>query len=213
MANAMYGKAGMVVVALMLGAAGAVAQGGGQSPTTAPGGTNTTTPSNSSNSGLAGSGALTGVPGGGASMQDKDFLKEASQGGMFEIQAGKLAAQKGNGEDVKQFGQMMVDDHTKMNEQMIPVLAEAGVKPATSANSKDKKELARLQGLSGDAFDKEYVTAMVNDHKEDKKAFQSEAANGQLPSEKNAATQGVSVIDMHLQKIEQVAQAHNLTQN
>ena len=213
MTNAMCGKAGIVVAALVLGAAGAVAQGGGRSPTTAPGGTNTTTPSNSSNSGLAGSGALTGVPGGGASMQDKDFLKEASQGGMFEIQAGKLAAQKGNGEDVKQFGQMMVDDHTKMNEQMMPVLVEAGVKPPTSLPGKEKKELAKLQGLNGDAFDKEYVTAMVKDHEEDKKAFQTEATGGQLPTEKSAAMQGVGTINGHLEKIKQIAQAHNVTQS
>ncbi len=212
MANAMYGKAGVVAVALVLGAAIAPAQagaGGGSqsSPTTAPGGTNST------NGGLASGGALTNAPGSGASVQDKDFLKGASQGGMFEIQAGKLAAQKGNSEDVKQFGQMMVTDHTKLNEQMTPVLTEAGVKPATSLPGKEKKELAKLQGLSGDAFDKEYITAMVKDHEEDKKAFQSEAANGQLPSEKSAAMQGEGMIDTHLEKIKQVAQAHNVTQS
>ncbi len=211
MANAMYGKAGVVAVALMLGAASAQAQagaGGGSqsSPTTAPGGTNST-------SGLADSGALTNAPGSGASVKDKDFLREAGQGGMFEIQAGKLAAQKGNSEDVKQFGQMMVTDHTKLNEQMSPVLVEAGVKPPTSLPGKEKKELAKLQGLSGDAFDKEYITAMLKDHEEDKKDFQTEATGGQLPSEKSAAMQGEGMIDMHLEKIKQIAQAHNVTQS
>jgi len=211
MANAIYGKAGVVAVALILGATGALAQGGtsgGQSsPTTGSSG------SSSTDAGQANGGALTNATGSGASVQDKTFLRESSQGGVFEIQAGKLAAQKGSAEDVKQFGQMMVTDHTTLNKQMMPVMVEAGVKPPTGLPGKDKKELAKLQGLSGDAFDKEYITAMLKDHEEDKQEFHMEATSGQLPSEKSAAMQGEGVIDMHLEKIKQVAQAHNVTQS
>ena len=145
------------------------------------------------------------------SMRDKDFFKEAGQGGNFEIQAGQLAAQKGNSEDVKQFGQMMVDDHTKLNQQMTPIAAQLAMKPPTGVSSKDKKELKKLQGLSGDDFDKEYIAMMVKDHTADQKAFKDEADNGQLPEEKSAATQGGSVVSQHLDKIKQIAQAHNVS--
>lgn len=196
-------------IAALLATGTAMAQAGGM------GGAQQTQPAGASQPGAMNSttapGAMTGMPTDQASMQDKDFLREAGQGGMFEIQAGQLASQKGNSADVKQFGQMMVTDHTQLNEQMQPVFSAAGVKPPSGLNGKDKKELAKLQGLSGDAFDQEYVACMLKDHKADKKAFQSEAANGQLAAEKAAATQGEAVIDKHLQAITQIAQAHNIS--
>ncbi len=148
---------------------------------------------------------------GSSSLQDKDFLKEAGQGGNFEVQAGQLAMQKSSSDDVKQFGQMMVTDHTKLNDQMKPIAVQAGVKPATGLSGKDKKEMKMLSGLSGDAFDKEYIQTMMKDHVADQKAFKTEATNGQIPAVKDAATQGGTVIDSHLEKIKGIAQAHNVS--
>ena len=148
---------------------------------------------------------------GASSMQDKDFLKEAGQGGNFEVQAGQLATQKGNSEDVKQFGQMMVTDHTKLNDQMKPIAVQAGVKPPTGISGKDKKELKMLSSLNGEAFDKAYIQTMLKDHMADQKAFKTEATNGQIPAVKDAATQGGTVIDTHLAKIKEIAQAHNVS--
>ena len=216
MATRMCSRPAMVGFVLVLGAGVALGQspgggGGGSSQsgqqsqsqaqpgTNSPGVANPNDPTN----------PLAAANGQG-SLRDKDFLKEAGQGGNFEIQAGRLAAQKGNSEDVKQFGQMMVDDHTKLNQQMAPVAAQLAVKPPTGISGKDKKELKKLQGLSGDEFDKEYIAEMVKDHTADQKAFKEEAQNGQLPEEKSAATQGGSVVTQHLDKIKQIAQAHNV---
>ena len=148
---------------------------------------------------------------GAASMQDKDFLKKAGRGGNFEVKAGQLAMTNSSSEDVKQFGQMMVTDHTKLNEEMKPVATQAGVNPPMGMSKKDKMEYKKLQGLNGDAFDKEYISLMLKDHMKDQKAFQNEASNGKLPAEKEAATKGGEVIDMHLQKIKEIAQAHNVS--
>jgi putative membrane protein len=145
------------------------------------------------------------------SMQDKKFAKEALAGGMAEVQLGQLAEQKGNSEDVKQFGQRMVEDHTKLDDQMKPIAAQLGVQPPTQLMPKDQALLTKLQGLSGDEFDKVYIRAMLKDHKKDNKAFEQEATMGQNADEKQAAMQGDQVIKEHLQLAENLAKAHNVT--
>lgn len=70
--------------------------------------------------------------------------------------------------------------------------------------------MAKLEGLSGQQFDEEYIKAMVKDHRQNLKEFKGEAQMAQDPSVKQAAEQGASVISQHLQMIEQIAQNHNV---
>ena len=58
---------------------------------------------------------------------DRMFVKKALQGGMAEVQLGQLTLQKSNNDQVKQFAQHMIDDHTKLNDQMKPVAQQVGV--------------------------------------------------------------------------------------
>lgn len=143
-------------------------------------------------------------------MDDKAFVKEALQGGMAEVQLGQLAAQKASSDDVKQFAQKMVDDHTKLGDQMKAVAQQIGVNPPKDLSKKDKQLLAKLQGLSGEEFDKAYIAAMVKDHKKDESAFKSEAQMAQIPAVKQAAAQGAPVIASHLEMIQQIAQTHSV---
>lgn len=144
-------------------------------------------------------------------MQEKAFVREAMEGGMAEVQLGQLAAQKASSDDVKQFGQKMVDDHTRLNEEMQPVAQQLGVTPPTKLSKKDEKTMATLQNLSGAQFDNEYIKCMLKDHKKDAAEFKEEAQQAQNPAVKQAAQQGSQVIDQHLQMIEQIAQSHNVT--
>ncbi len=149
---------------------------------------------------------------GGASPADKKFLMDAAQGGNFEIQAAQLALQKSSSDDVKKFAQMMIDDHTKLNEQMKPVASEAGVTPPTDLSKKDQKLLAQLKTTSGNTFDKRYIQVMLGDHQKDLKEFKAEASTGQLASEKSAAEQGTPIIQSHLDAAKAMAKAHNVSQ-
>ena len=143
-------------------------------------------------------------------MDDHAFVREALQGGMAQVQLGQLAAQKSSSADVKQFAQKMVDDHTKLGDEMTTVAQQIGVKPPKGLSKKDKQLLAKLQELSGQQFDDAYIAAMVKDHKKDESAFKSEAELAQIPAVKQAAAQGATVIAGHLQMIQQIAQAHNV---
>lgn len=150
-------------------------------------------------------------PNGPAMMMDKAFVRKALEGGMVEVQLGQLAAQKSSNPDVKQFGQKMVDDHTKLGEEMKQVAQQMNVKPPESLPSKDKSKIAKLSALSGDAFDKAYIQNMVKDHKQDEKEFKQEAMNTSNPALKDVVSQGEQVISQHLQMIEQIAQKNNVS--
>jgi len=141
---------------------------------------------------------------------DQAFVRKALEGGAVEVQLGQLAQQKSQSEDVKQFGQKMVEDHTQLAEQMKPIAQQLGVKEPKGPSKKDKQLIAKLEGLSGPQFDEAYIQAMVKDHKEDLKEFKDEAQAAQNQNVKQAAQQGAGVISQHLQLIQQIAQSHNV---
>jgi putative membrane protein len=138
---------------------------------------------------------------------DKKFVQGALQGGMAEVALGKLALEKSSNEDVKKFAQRMVDDHTKLGEDMKPVAEQLGVAMPTDLSRKDKALEAKLQGLSGAQFDKAYVKAMVKDHQKDLQEFQHEAQSAVTPAVKEAAQKGAPIIQSHLEEIQQIAKS------
>jgi len=143
-------------------------------------------------------------------MADQAFVRKALEGGAAEVQLGQLAQQKSQSDDVKQFGQKMVEDHTQLGDQMKPVAQQLGVKEPKGLSKKDKELVAKLERLSGQQFDEAYIQAMVKDHKQDLKEFKDEAQAAQNPNVKQVAQQGAGVISQHLQMIQQIAQNHNV---
>ena len=134
---------------------------------------------------------------------DKKFVEEAAQGGMAEVQFGQLAAQKAQTSEVKQFGQKMVDDHAKANDQLKQVAASKGITLPTDLKSSDKREYDKLSKLNGDNFDREYMKTMVSDHKKDVKEFQKEAKSAKDADVKGFASQTLPTLQQHLQLAEQ----------
>jgi putative membrane protein len=145
-----------------------------------------------------------------ASPMDKMFVAKAMQGGMAEVQLGQLTLQKSSDEQVKQFAQKMIDDHSKMIDQMKPVAQQLGVSVPNKVSKKDTKTMAKLEGLSGSAYDQAYILDMVKDHKQDLSDFQTEASAGQDQTAKDEANQGSKIISQHLQMIEQIAKDRNV---
>ena len=144
-------------------------------------------------------------------MADQSFVSEAMQGNMAEVQLAQLAQQKSQSQDVKQYAAKLANDHTQMNQKWFdPVAKQMNVNEPKGPSKKDKKLMEKMQGLNGDEFDKEYLTAMLKDHQEDLKKFKQEADATQDPNLKQIAQQGSTVIAQHLQIAEQVAKAHNI---
>jgi putative membrane protein len=154
---------------------------------------------------------MNGIPATGQpSMIDKMFVRKAMEGSMAEVQLGQLTLQKSNNDQVKQFAQRMIDDHTKLNDQMKPVAQQLGVSAPNQPSKKDRQTMAKLQALSGSAYDQAYIRDMVKDHKQDLSEFQGEASSGQDQTVKDAANQGSQVISQHLQMIQQIAKDQNV---
>src|SRR5262249_47750145 len=100
------------------------------------------------------------------SAADKKFVMEAAQGGMAEVELGNLAVKKTSSTAVKDFGQRMVDDHTKANDALKQVAASEGITLPTGIGKQNQQVYNRLSKLSGTAFDKAYMGVMVKGHEQ-----------------------------------------------
>ncbi|WP_414517738.1 DUF4142 domain-containing protein [Nostoc sp. PCC 9305] len=135
------------------------------------------------------------------SSSDKEFMTEAAQGGLAEVQLGQLASQRGASNAAKQYGQRMVQDHTLVNNQLKQLATQKGVTLPTSLDSKNKQVLQSLSKLSGANFDRQYLNQMLQDHEKDVSAFQTEAEQGQDPEVKAFAGQTLPILQEHLQQV------------
>lgn len=135
---------------------------------------------------------------------DTAFAINAAQDGNAEVKVGKLAAGKASAQDVKAFGQQMVDDHTKANDQLASVAREEHMTLPSGLTAKDEAMYNRLEKLSGVAFDKAYVADMVKDHQADVKEFEKEQRTGKDPAIKSFAAQTLPVLQEHLEKIKSI---------
>jgi putative membrane protein len=88
--------------------------------------------------------------------QDHDFVMDAAMGGLMEVELGRIAAQKGMSESVKQFGQRMVDDHSKANEELMSLASSKGMTLPTALDEKHQKDVTKLSAMSGAEFDRAY---------------------------------------------------------
>lgn len=137
----------------------------------------------------------------------RHFLIVASIGNLQEVSAGQLAAQKGMRAQVKSFGQMMVKDHSMAEQQLlqlaqqrkihIPAAASGGIKPDP------------MLANAGNKFDKLYVHAMVNAHRNTVQTFQNYAITGKDPEVKAWAQQKLPTLKMHLQHVEAIEKQLN----
>jgi putative membrane protein len=107
---------------------------------------------------------------------------------------------------VKRFGQRLVSDHTRLEDEMKPIAARIGVTPPAELAPDDQALLTKLQGESGAAFDMTFVNAMVSGHKQGVQLYKSEEVNGQDAAVKESATKGEPVIAAHLRMAERLAE-------
>lgn len=136
------------------------------------------------------------------STTDKKFIKDAADGGMAEVAFGQLAVQKASSQDVKQFGQRMVDDHSKANDQLKQIASSKGIELPQDLTLKDKATQERLSKLSGEEFDKAYMADMVKDHKADIAEFNKESRNGTDAQVKDFASTTLPTLEDHLKQAE-----------
>jgi putative membrane protein len=143
-------------------------------------------------------------------MEDKMFLRMAAEGGIAEVRLGQLAAQKGSSDEVKSFGQKMVDDHTTMNAEMAQIADSMGVMLPKMMNKEDQAEYDKLNALSGNDFDVEYLSFMVKDHRRNLHAFRIEAAGRADQGLHDEVVKAEGIIHEHVVMVDKLARERGI---
>jgi putative membrane protein len=141
---------------------------------------------------------------------DASFFKRAAEGGIFEVDAGNLAQQKSTNQQVKDFGAMMVKDHSAANQKLQSIAASKSITLPTSASVGQMATKGKLDVLSGDTFDKSYIKSQVKAHQQTIALFKKEIASGQDTDAKAFATDTLPTLRAHLKAIKAIAAANGV---
>jgi putative membrane protein len=161
-----------------------------------------TTPSNNNNPGRS-----PNSPAGGQtspnslSSKDKTFVMQAGQLGMMEVELGRLAVKRGSSAGVKQYGQEMVEEHTRANQELMQLAMQKKVELPAEMSTQNTALIDRLSGLSGKSFDTAYKQAMIDSHNQAIALFQAQSQQGQDPQLKAWAAQKLPNLQAHLKMV------------
>jgi putative membrane protein len=135
---------------------------------------------------------------------DKMFVQKAAVGGMFEVESGQLAQDKGQSDDVKKFGAHMVKDHSKANDELKSIAGSKGIDVPTALDAKHQKMLDSLQGMSGADFDKAYLADMTKGHEATDALMMKEATSGDDTDLKAFAAKTDKVVKHHIAMLDSI---------
>jgi putative membrane protein len=139
--------------------------------------------------------------------KDSEFAVEAADGGLYEVQLATLAKTKATSPQVKQFAQMMIDDHTKANSELKSLASTKGIALPDVMCEKCQKRYYDLDQKKGADFDKEYIDMMVKDHKDDIDKFEKEADKGNDGEIKTWASGKLTTLRHHGEEAERIQNA------
>jgi putative membrane protein len=129
---------------------------------------------------------------------DTTFVRKAAEGGLAEVKLGQLAKDKASNKSVKEFGERMVKDHSKANDELKEMASKKGITLRDSLNATDKALYDRLSKLSGGDFDKAYMQAMIKDHEEDVAEFRRESQSVKDPDIREFTSKTLPTLEEHL---------------
>jgi putative membrane protein len=138
------------------------------------------------------------------STRDRTFVMQAGQLSMMEVELGRLAVERGSSPGVKQYGQEMVEDHTRANQELMQLAMQKKVELPTEMSPQNTALMERLSGLSGKSFDAAYKQAMIDSHNQAIALFQAQSKQGQDPQLKAWATQKLPKLQAHLEMVNQM---------
>jgi putative membrane protein len=141
----------------------------------------------------------------GADDPDASFYKKAAESGIFEVDAGNQAEQKATSQKIKDFGAMMVKDHTAANDKLKSLAASKDISLPTTASVGEIAQKTKLDVLTGDTYDKSYVLGQIKAHRRAIALFKQEIASGQDSDAKSFATSTLPTLRAHLKAARAIA--------
>lgn len=138
-----------------------------------------------------------------------DFAVKAANGGMMEVQLGEYAARHATNKNVKDFGSMMVKDHSKANAELKSIASSKNIALPDSVGEDKTESMNDLKKKTGNDFDKAYMNMMVDDHQKDIDEFQKAADNSKDSTMKAFAAKALPTLKKHLESAKAIVKANN----
>jgi putative membrane protein len=152
--------------------------------------------------------ALSSVPALAQKMSDQKFLDTAAQTDMIEAHLGKLAQDAGSNQSVKDYGQMLVTDHTGDFGQLQSLAQQAGLTLPTAIDADHNKAMITpMHALKGTAFDHKYIQEMVAGHTQALELYKKEAKDAENPAIRSYAEQTIPTLQKHLDEAKAIQQS------
>ncbi len=149
----------------------------------------------------------------GADDPDATFYKKAAEGGIFEVDTGNQAAKSSNNQQIKDFGTMLVTDHTAANDKLKALAASKNISLPTTASVGQMAQKAKLDVLTGDTYDKSFINTQIKAHEQTIALFKKEIATGQDPDAKAFATATLPTLRKHLKEARSIAASAGYTKS
>ena len=143
--------------------------------------------------------------------KDQQFLRRAASDGLAEVQLGQMATERATNPDVQRFGQRMVTDHTKANQELMTLAQSKNISIPKDVDKKHRKTAEALGKKRGASFDRDYMRDMVTDHEKAVQLFTAEANEGRDADIKAFASKNLSTLQEHLQMARQLTQQQGST--
>jgi putative membrane protein len=135
---------------------------------------------------------------------DTTFVTKAAISGMAEVALGKMAVAKGTNPQIKDFGKMMITDHSKANAELASIAKSKNIAVPTVLDAEHQAKSDSLSKLSGKDFDAAYVKVMIEGHQKTLALMQSETSNGKDANLKAFAAKTAPIVQMHLSAITKI---------
>lgn len=134
----------------------------------------------------------------------KNFAEDAAKGGMMEVQLGNVAENNASSQAVKDFGRMMVDDHSRINNQLKDLASKKNVTLPTAVSNDQQKDIDKLSKETGANFDKDYVAMMIKDHEKDIADFKKAGEKIKDPDFKDFIIKTLPTLQKHLDAVKAI---------
>lgn len=139
------------------------------------------------------------------SSEDREFMKKAAQAGIAEVRAGEMALEKSDNDDVREFAQRMIDDHSKATDKLKQLAKAKNETLPTEPTQQQKRTAEDLSELDGEDFDAEYMDVQVSDHEKVIELFEDEIEDGSNSDVIAFAEKILPTLRKHLEMAENIS--------
>ncbi len=130
---------------------------------------------------------------------DSDFAVNAADRNMLEMELGKITLTNSSNQAIKDFGQMMINDYTKENDELIALAKEKDIVLPLSPSEKNIKHIKDLTDITGNDFDKHYINFMISNHRSTIRLFEDASKNATDVEIQKFATNTLPILKKHLE--------------